>query len=380
MPVDFEQLAAAYDRLAVRFSVTMPKPAQTSTEEAEVDGKTVRMAVARKGLKDPQASAEAFDAVLTAVCPAGDVTFEPDSPVRLDLAPFAGAPTGPVAEAETVDVAKVRAAAELIPVALTVTRSFNVAGYGFHGENGSELRVAVAVPPRLAPRRWGDPTLLEAVDDLGTDLVPWNADDRPRHTFHTTFSSGEGPRTPDGRMVHPVVFELEVPPREARRLARLEGRIDMEYAGAKEAVRIPDALHPEHIQEVEFGAQMTAQGGQEVAVESPRLEGLGLKLTVERAAQTPGLMMVNLKWEAESTHLSEVQFFGADGRPVPAVAQHDGGDGRGRIQVLLLGTPEPPLAMAVLVTSGGPTIPLPLELTDVPIRGEPKTAPDVAKE
>lgn len=186
----------------------------------------------------------------------------------------------------------------------------------------------------------------------------------------------EGPRTPDGRLVYPVEFELNVPPRAARRIARLKGRVEMRYAGGKEIVRIPQAVRAEQIRKADLAADIAFSSEEGREVESDRLKALGLVLKVRQAVQLPGALLMGLEGEAEKTYVDEVQIFDADGRPVPSLGRQFGGGEHFHGQMWLFGTPRPPLSMAVVVTAGGESIALPLELKDVPLRNEPAPADD----
>ena len=396
MPPEVKKsMEEAVTKLAAEFRITMPAAVKAEGAGATAEGQTAAWSADRAAIKDAAAAAEAFDVVLTVRCPDAGVTFKPVPVARLDLEPFKDLKDAKLTDAAAVDLEKVKAAAKFVPVMLRVTRSFNLAGEDFQSENSAVLTAAIVVPRELAPVRWGDPVLTEAKDDRGTNLVPAKGEGdegRARYIRRTYIRSGdlrawnggeeEGPgaakKPPDPEVIQSMSFDLKVPPPEATRIVLLKGSATLEYAGSRHVIRLEGAIAKDAISESGPGMRMMAPSSEDKKpLTNPKLEALGVKLTVS-ASRGGGLMMVEIGAASAASPVSAAQVFDAAGRPWPTLSASGMGgqdDEGGSQRFIVIGKPEGPLSLGLILDAPGPSLTLPIELRDIPMTRDASTPP-----
>jgi hypothetical protein len=314
----------------------------------------------------PLEAARALDEVLVARWPAAGATFEGEPRPWLNLLTFSEVEPREVGEAPAaVDVERVRAASQFVPVTLRVVRSFDFTGEGFHGDNEAGLTAVLAVPREFEPRYFGAAQLKSAVDDLGNSLVP--ADESRSYRDRYGWDGRAEEVAPSATVLHRVDFDLKVPPFVAQRIVRLEGSVNLHYGGRKRLLAFPGVLTAEKIREVAGEGAMMDLFDEEEGTAVP----LDAGLSVVDASRSGAVMVLKLGYDRAAMTPLKVQAYGAAGRPVPCIMQPDmpwSSCGNENVYALLLfGKVEPPLSLAVLVEEAGPKVELPVVLTDVPI-------------
>jgi len=387
-------MTEASAKLAAEFKITMPAAVKVEGAGATAEGSTAIWSADRATIKDAAAAAEAFDVILTVRCPDAGVTFKPVPVARLDLEPFKDLKDAKLTEAAAVDIEKVKAAARFVPVMLRVTRSFNLAGEGFQSENSAVLTGAIVIPMALAPVHWGEAVLIEARDDRGTNLVPAKAEGYEYHYRQRMFSRsssfpgvegdeeepGAAKKLPDPDVLQELSFALNVPPPDAARIVLLKGSETLEYAGARHVVRLEGAIAKEVIPEVGPNRMMMSLGSATKPLAAPKLEALGVKLTVS-ASRGGGMTMVEIVTGLDASPVAEVQVFDAAGRPwptLPASIMNRGEDEGGSRRFFVVGNPEGPLSLGLVLSAPGKSLVLPIELRDIPMTRD-ASAPPAAK-
>jgi len=393
-PEEKKIMEEAVTKLAAEFKITMPAAVKVEGAGATAEGNTASWSADRAAIKDAAAAVEAFDVILTVRCPDAGVTFKPAPVARLDLEPFKDLKDAKLTDAPPVDLEKVKAAAKFVPVMLRVTRSFNLAGEDFQSENSAVLTAAIVVPRELAPVHWGEAVLIEAKDDRGTNLVPPKAEGYEYHYRQRMFSRsssfpgvegdeeepGAAKKSPDPEVVQEVSFALNVPPPEATRIVLLKGSATLDYPGSRHVVRIEGAIAKEAIPDVGPKNMMMSLGSAMKPLADPKLEALGVKLTVS-ASQGGGLTMVEIVTGLNASPVAEAQVFDAAGRPwptLPASIMSRGEDEGGSRRFFVVGNPEGPLSLGLILNAPGPSLVLPIELRDIPMTRD-ASAPSAAK-
>jgi hypothetical protein len=173
-------------------------------------------------------------------------------------------------------------------------------------------------------------------------------------------------------------FDLKVPPPEATRIVLLKGSATLEYAGSRHVIRLEGAIAKDAITESGPGPGMfMSGGGEKKPLASPKLEALGVKLTVS-ASRGGGLMMLQIGAESAASPVAEVQVFDAAGRPWPTLSASGmgGQDDEGGLQrFMVIGKPEGPLSLGLVLDAPGPSLTLPIELRDIPMTRDASTPP-----
>ena len=381
IPMETAPFVKNKDKLRVRFAVTMP--GAVTAEGAAVTGNTATWSVEAAKAADAAPLSQALDSVLVARCPGVAARFEPQTPARLDLWTFKDLKEGEAPGAPApIDVEAVRKAVRFVPCTLTVTRSFDLAGEGFHGENGASLFGIVLLPRPLAPARWGDPTLKEAADDRGNDLMPGERDryfsgrvmSRMALGFMQEEEEGKGAAESDPNVRHEVMLGLKPPPQGAKKIVTLKADVPMYYTGGGHVLKVENVVPKDAI--LEMGpdrAMMQEPPG--TAITSPQLQELGVGISTVQAVRTNGVTVLNLRVESESAIVGAVQIFDAEGRPWQSMVISQGFDEEsGLAPVLVVGYPEGPLSMAFLINAQAKVM-VPIELRDLPIAPARPKAP-----
>ncbi len=381
-PVNLKSLAKKHKDLALDFKISLPATASVEGGGATAEGSTVTWAVDLSEAEDAAAAADAverLDGVITARCPAAGIEFKPVKVARLDLSPFKDLEEGKIAEAAGIDAEKIRAAAKFVPILLHVTRSFDLAGSGHYERNSATLQGVVIVPRDLAPARWGESTLTKAEDDQGNDLLPtederygpgWSSMHGPMYYEHA--DEDEDDEDDEADVTHYVSLSMQVPSIDADTIAHIKGSVEMCYTAAEYLVRIENAVPKNAIIEGKLEQYYRYMSGSDGAtpISSPSLEKLGVQLTLNRASRVKGLVILQMGMKTDNAVVSGVHVFDAKGRPWPTLltgSLFGFGGGDDSLQTVVVGAPEGPLSLALLVRAGGPSVKVPIELADVPI-------------
>jgi hypothetical protein len=383
MPISVDDIKAGLAKTRCEFRVTLPGAVTASG--AVVDGRTATWTVDRTKLADAAAATAAFDAVLSAQCPAAGVTFKPIVPPRLDRAAFKDLKEESLGQADAVDVDKIRAATKFIPIMLRITRSFNLSGDAFNGENAAVFTGAVILPRAFKPQRWGDVKIDEAKDNLGQSLIlpakEGNGSNwRQQQTQNmmemaennANLAAASGPKhkklAPDPNLTHLLVVPLAPPSPNANELTSLKASLDLIYPGATQIVRLENVVPEAAIRDM--NKNQTSLSGN-LDRESVKLKALDLTLNLNRAERMGCMTMLQFSTEGQGA-VKDLQVFDAQGVPLVTLFNHVelGGASPNKFEAMVLGAAQGPLSLALVVEGGGPTVTVPLAVTNVSLRGD----------
>jgi len=102
---------------------------------------------------------------------------------------------------------------------------------------------------------------------------------------------------------------------------------------------------------------------------SPRLGELGLAISVEQGMAQSGVTTLELQIKGSKGALVDAQAFDADGKPWPTIMQMEGA-GMGEsssCQLMVAGSPKPPLSLAFLASGAGSSVEVPVMVEHVPL-------------
>lgn len=376
--------------MRVEFRVSLPNPL-TAAADASRDGKSAVWVFERSKFKDSTEFAHKLGAVLEASCPDQGVQFTPTNLLRLDSLTFGEVPEDAVQQAQGVDSAKVLAAAKFVPCALFVTRSLDLTGdnMGRH-ENAANFVGAIVLPADLAPDRWGEPKLIEAVDARGTNLKPppnrsfasrsyeyvnqFGGQEEDENDDGTEGEEGESQKKtakPSGEKRRIVTLTFQPPDWKVNEIARIKGSVTLQYYSGAQVLKLSNAIPAKWIVDAS-NERNFASGGDAGAkvISNPKLAARSLKLTVPMAMSQQGGTMLNLSLEGEKSGLTEAQVFDANGRPWPTFlnSEGSGGDEARSYNIMVAGKPQPPLSLALMVTGSGASVELPISAEKMPLR------------
>lgn len=355
-----DELKKSAQRLKVSFKVTLP--AAVTADGAAVEGNSATWTIDRAALGDKAKTAEALQAVMTASCPDAGVQFTPQSPLRMKLSTFEQLKEGPLAEApKSVDEAKVKAAVKVVPLKLSVTRTFDLAGVGY-SQNEAELHMVAVVSREFAPQRWGEPKLVAALDEKGRSLAPGG--DRFGFSSGMRYSGMMGGEAETDESVKHFVFPLRVPPAESRVVKSVKGEVALLYPGVGHIAKIADAVTPGDIQD-DMSMMYMAD---EQALPSKALESLEVKLSRGGAGRQYGILMMMFTVESRNAAVEDIQVFDKSGKPQPTmVIDMEPMGEQGMVRMAVFGQPEAPLSLGVLLSGGGARVDVPFDLKDLPL-------------
>jgi hypothetical protein len=363
-----------------QFRVTLPNTVTAANGARE--GRSVTWGAERAKCKDDDEFAGKLSGVLEATCSADGVKFAPVTPPRLGLLPFRDLTAGKMPAAGALpDTNQVAKAARFVPWVLHVTRSLDLSGEGAAGNSMAQLSGAIVVPTELAPQQWGEPKLEEAVDGKGNSLMP--KEDRDAISRMTRFSHfgmrEEAEEEGDAHASkvkepaekeHPVALAFNAPEWKVKEIARVKGVLDLEYLGGGEVVKLSNAVPASLVmnmsEQSSFSSDSDSERGQ---ITDSQLTDLGLSLRVQMAMVQSGMTMLSLSTGTGKAALVDAQVFDAEGRPWPTTFMQQeapGGDERS-CQVMVAGKPKPPFSLAVVVSSVGASVSVPILVEHVPV-------------
>ena len=361
----------------IKFSFKVALPGAVSADGAAVEGHSATWTVDGAALNDKAKTAAALEAVMVASCPDAGVSFTPDSPPRLNLGTFEQLKEGPLAELpKPVDEAKVKAAVKIIPLRLSTTRTFDLAGVG-GGENSSTLSLAAVVSREFAPQRWSQARLVEALDEKGNSLGQDDGESHGRMSRYSRMSMGRmrEDESPNAESVNLFDLEMRVPPAGSRAIKSVKGELSLLYPGVAHIVKIANAVRPEQIRQDERSVFFMGSGAEQ-GMSSAAMNALGVKLSLGSASSMYGMTLLMLQLEGGNAAVKDVQVFDKTGKPLPTLmlSGMDMDDNR-MIQIAVLGRPEDPLSLGLLVTGGGAQVNVPFEFKDLPLTPNERPAP-----
>lgn len=378
-----KELVEQVENLESSFAVTMPGPVSVDGEGITVDGRTATSEVRRKLLPDTDAFLQALARPMVLSCPAAGVGFGSASIICVPPGTYDSITEGPIGTAgEGIDEEAVRKAVTLVPVSLMVTRTFDFAGVD-EARNMALFKAALRIPPAFKPQQTGTLEITEARDDLGTDLryVPKNEYDQ-MNMMMPMMQTGEPGEGPDYQV---LPARLKVPPRGAKEVARLEGRVALSYPGQAYLVRIDQFLTEENLPKPDAEGDGPGMGmNMEMmnrSISHALLEKLGC--TVSIAYVQPDLT-INMTVREEGSVFKSMQFYDAEGKPalsfLPPHNMYERPGEERSVSCQLIGRPTPPLRAVVLLVETGAEVRIPLKLEHIPFRNPPETAPAEAEE
>jgi hypothetical protein len=352
--------------MRAEFRVTLPNG--IATANGSKDGKTAIWIVERAKCKDADDFARQLSMVSEASCPADGLKMSPVSPVRMGLLPFtelaAGASTD---NGTTVDTNKIAAAAKFVPYRLSVTRTLDLSGGGGAQESAAQLTGTVMIPQELAPPKWGEPKLDEAVDAKGNDLKPAADDEQRGFSMHSRYSGNENEDEEESEtnhvQQHVVTIAFRPPDWKINEIARIKGSISLQYfGGSQQVVKVTNAVPAKWIIDA---TKMRGGGGfdaSEKSLNSAALADLGLSLSVQMGMVQSGMTVLSLQVKGTQTTLTDAQVFDADGKPWPTFLQQQdsGGGEESSCQIMVAGKPQPPLSLALAASGGGASVTVPI--------------------
>jgi hypothetical protein len=358
--------------MAAEFAVSLPSAITKS--DGQTKGRTATWSLARADAKDDTAKEiQLFTRPLRAACPAQGIGFTPASPPRLGLFSFNELTAGPAQGMPKPPTRQqVTASARYQPHYAKSVRAFYLPGRGpdrdEHGgtrhaiqSSGLDVVGILTLPRAYAPNRWATPTIEEARDDLGTNLLA-NREARAassrRSTWDSLFRHDFGKPTTDEER-HVLLFDLDAPPPEARRLAALRGAAQLEYFDNYQVIKLPTIIPLEWVRRLTPDRRWVGGVRGRNEIESPLLERLGIRvriITVEQRTSNDRAKQRSTRFwfsvTSRDAQVVAIQPYDARGRPWPKVQW--AGHFSSRVDPTHFAFPvhaEPPYSLALLVSA-----------------------------
>jgi hypothetical protein len=367
----------------MRFEFRVVLPNAATDANGARDNKTVSWAVERAKCKDDDDFSAKLSGVLEATCSAEGIKFSPMTPARLGLVPFDQLTAGVTASATSLpDTNKIIAAARFIPYTLHVTRELDLSGDGSGQSSQAQLTGAILLPTELAPQRWGDAKLLEAVDGKGNSLMPKEgADAMPMRmgrygNFDAEMQSDEddpddaSAKKEPAEKPHVISLSFKAPEWKVKDIGKVKGSLELIYLGGSEVIKLSNAVPASQVMDMSKAAAggfnfNSARG----EIVNGRLAELGFSLKVQMAMVQGGMTMISLETSGGKSALVDAQVFDADGHPWPTtlIEQDSGGGDDHSSQIMVAGKPKPPFSMAVAVGGVGASLNVPILVENIPV-------------
>lgn len=374
-----DELKQHRDEMRAEFRVTLPNAVASAGAGGAREGKTVTWIADRAKQTNATEFARQAGALLEASCLADGVKFSPVTPARLSMLSFADTPAGVVTGGATPDTNKIAAAAKFVPCALQVTRTIDLSGEGHGGQNQAKLIGAILLPRELAPQKWGETKIDEAVDAMGTDLkLPQGGDQFGGAWFshriggmvveagEVTDEMEQETDTTQAEHRHLVTLAFKPPDWKVKEIARVKGSIQAQYFSGSQVVKISNAIPANWIKvmksEMDFDFDMAQKSiGDAKLAEA----GLTLKLTMGMAQGA----FTSLMFDASGSKgaVTDAQIYDADGRPWPTFFMKQGFGGEDSMTVMVAGKPKAPLSLALVASGAGASVKLPILIEKVPV-------------
>ena len=360
------------------FHITLPNP--VTDANGTRDNKTVIWIAEHSKITNADDYAAALGKVLEASCPATGLTMAPVTPPRMLLSTFKDLSAGVVATTNAgPDTQKIAAAAHFVPYALHLARTVDLSGEGGGSGNQAQLVGAVVLPKELAPQKWGEVKLTEAVDSKGANLKPKDNEGgfMMNNGFQGISPDDEDNPDPDAKPAandteerHQVAFQFRPPDWKTKEIARLKGSVEMLYFGGLQIVKLSNSIPAKWIMSPTSDGAINFNDAGEKNLTDPALEPLGLALACDEAMIENGMTVLILSVKGKAD-IAEAQVFDAAGKAWPTVLQNgneNGADGSS-LQLMVAGKPAAPLSLALVVSSAGTSVDVPISLEHVPVTG-----------
>jgi hypothetical protein len=366
----------------MRFQFRVTLPNAVSEANGPRGGKSVTWTVERANCKDDEEFAARLTGVLEASCSAEGIKFSPVTPPRLGLLPFGELRAGAMAAATALpDTNKILAAARFIPYALQVTRTLDLSGEGSGQASQAQLSGAILLPAGLAPQRWGEAKLEEALDAKGNSLMPKeeeNSFSRMSHyeRFDTSDQADKDEsdepttRKDAAEKPHLITLNMKAPEWRIKQIAKIKGTLDLQYLGGTEVVKlsnaVPASLVMDMTKRTSLDSRFDSSRGQ---ITDGRLTALGLSVKVQMAMVQSGMTILSLETSGGKATLVDAQVFDAGGHPWPTVLLQSDSTGvdEQSCQIMVAGKPKPPFSLALAVGGVGASVALPILVENVPV-------------
>lgn len=353
--------------MSVHFKVTLPGKIGASNGKAENDG--VEWTVDWPTLEKAVKAAGATGGKMSATCALDGIRFTPAGPPRPGLVRFNDLKAGPGGGKQAgPDEKKVLQSARFVPLFLRMERCFDLTGAGY-GEARSMgvLNGWLLVPPEILPQRCGAAAVEEVIDDSGNDLQ-FHTDPTRRYPIYNfrlyahMAASDMGPAQP-----YPVTLLFKAPGRETKEIARIKASIGLYYPTGMQVVKLAKPIGSELIADERSGGGNRLFESQ--SLDSPELAKLGLSVALSYAMRSGNMIRLGMSITGQSSVVSHLQVYDADGAPWPSLAHTSmsGEEGSSDCHVMIPGKPKAPLSLALLVNTTGRAVKVPIAMQHVPL-------------
>jgi hypothetical protein len=360
--------------MRMEFRITLPN-AVTGGNGVR-DGKSAVWISERAKCKDAAEFVQQLGLVSEARCDGAGLKISPVTPARLGLRPFGELPAGnSAAKGAGPDTVRIAAAAKFVPYGVVVTRSVDLGGQGGDlNENSAQLVGAVVLPREFEPQKWGDTTLDEAVDAKGHDLKP--TDPGQGSAFSYSGVSMDESEEADAEQTnttsnlrHTVSFSFRPPDWKIKEIGKIKGSVALHYFGGAEVVKMTNAIAAHWILDTTQGLGNGAFDGSEKKINSPKLTEMGMPISLQMGMLQSGITMLTLQISGKKGVLVDAQVFDAQGKPWPTFfAPQNMGGGEGNVcQLIVPGSPPPPLSLAVVASGSGSSVDVPVLVEHIPL-------------
>lgn len=374
--IKIAELRKAAEKMRAEFRVTLP--GAVSGGNGTREGRTSSWTFERAKAKDAPDFARQLATVLQASFSAEGLKFSPRQIPRPALQRFNELQeTVLVDKGDSPDEKKIAAVAKFVPCSLQVTRSVDLSGDG--GSEGSQAALTgmLVIPRAMAPEKWGQVQLEEALDSNGNSLK--TAQDRVamQVTGGTQEDESDSEKPSIFNLFKPretdlhrhITIRFQSPEWQAKEILRLKGSVGMTYYGGTHLLKITNAILAGSLKEMKADGGMDFSEGAARALAHPKLGELGLSLLLQNAMRMGQVNTLMMKSEGKTAAVKEVQAYDKDGKPWPTYLNLEGQGQEDGFQIIVIGEPVAPLSLALLVSGGGTTVQVPILLEHIPTSG-----------
>ncbi len=370
MELGKEKIDEIESEFSASFTITLPN--DVTAEDGEADGNTVVWTVARADYESRDAFSKDLQRVMVASCSLNNITFKPDSPMRMNLHNFDSLKEGGVGEGDkvSIDTEKVLSQAEVKPLVVMHSRTSNYTGESWGNENAGWVVAYVTLPKEFKPLRWSEFQVDKIVDDQGNDLMQQIDEDRMGYgVYGIGYDLNQeqgmfGPSTPKDttQAVRYFYIPFNTPEPTAKNLTTIEGSIKAMYGGQPMLIKLPGVI--ESIGDSNDFNMIDDEAG----IDNPSLKQANLNLQVRYISNDGPMVSIMLTAESDETLIKNVQVFDSKGQPFPTYNASGYGMGDDDdLHLMVVGQPEPPLSLALLVDAASMSVQVPVRFTDLPL-------------
>ncbi len=370
MELGKEQIDAIESEFSVRFTISLPN--DVAAEDGEANGNTATWNVTRADYESRDAFSKDLQRVMVASCSLNNITFKPDSPMRMNLHNFDSLKEGGVGEGDkvSIDTEKVLSQAEVKPLVVMHSRTSNYTGESWGNENAGWVVAYVTLPKEFKPLRWSEFQVDKIVDDQGNDLMQQIDEDRMGYgVYGIGYDLNQergmfGTSTPKDttQAVRYFYIPFNTPESTAKNLTTIEGSIKAMYGGQPMLIKLPGVI--ESIGDSNDFNMVDDEAG----IDNPSLKQANLNLQIRYISNDGPMVSIMLTAESDETLVKNVQVFDSKGRPFPTYNASGYGMGDDDdIHLMVVGQPEPPLSLALLVDAASMSVQVPVKFTDLPL-------------